>query len=55
MYYLNAGVLADRLERAAAAVAFYEQFLTRYNEQTVLVDTPIDGIRNRLTYLRARL
>ncbi len=55
MYYLNAGVLADRLERAAAAVAFYEQFLTRYGEQTVLVDTPIDGIRNRLTYLRARL
>ncbi len=55
MYYLNAGVLADRLERAAAAVAFYEQFLTRYGEQTVLVDTPIDGIRDRLTYLRARL
>ena len=55
LYYLNAGVLADRLNRAAAAVAFYEQFLNRYSAEVVFVDTSIDGIRNRLKYLRDRL
>ena len=55
MYYLNAGVLADRLNRSSAAVAFYERFLTLYGEQTVFVDTPVEGIRSRLSYLRARL
>ncbi len=55
MYYLNAGVLADRLNRASVAVAFYEQFLNRYSAESVFVDTPIDGIRDRLKYLRDRL
>ncbi|MEQ9448593.1 MAG: tetratricopeptide repeat protein, partial [Rhodospirillaceae bacterium] len=49
-YYLNAGILADRLNRKAAAVAFYEQFLERYAEQSIAIDTPIDNIRDRLNY-----
>lgn len=55
MYYLNAGVLADRLNRGAAALTYYEQFLTRFQANPVLVDTSIDGVRNRVRYLRARL
>ena len=55
MYYLNAGVLADRLNRPSAAVAYYQQFLELIERRPTLVDTPIDGIRNRLRHLQARL
>lgn len=55
MYYLNAGVLADRLNRNAAAVAYYEEFLARFRLEAVLVDTSIDGVRDRVRYLRAKL
>jgi tetratricopeptide (TPR) repeat protein len=55
MYYLNAGVLADRLNKTAVAVAYYEQFLALFQQRPILVDTPIDGVRDRLRHLRARL
>ncbi len=55
MYYLNAGVLADRLNRGADALGYYEEFLARFQMNPVLVDTSIDGVRNRVRYLRARL
>jgi len=55
MYYLNAAVLADRLNRREAALSFYEQFLVLFDRQPVLVDTPIDGVRDRVRYLRAQL
>lgn len=54
MYYLNAGVLADRLNKTAAALAYYEQFLALFAQRPVLVDTPLDGVRDRVRYLRAR-
>jgi len=55
MYHLNAGVLADRLNRPAAALAYYEQFLSMFEQRPVIVDTSIDGVRSRVRYLRARL
>jgi tetratricopeptide (TPR) repeat protein len=55
MYYLNAGVLADRLNNKSAAATYYEQFLTLFDQRPVLVDTPVDGVRNRLRYLKANL
>ncbi|MGE4062451.1 MAG: tetratricopeptide repeat protein [Rhodospirillaceae bacterium] len=54
-YYLNAGVLADKLSRPAAAVQFYERFLELFERQPVLVDTSVDGIRERARFLRAKL
>jgi len=54
-YQLNAGVLADKLNRPAAAVQFYEQFLTLFERGPMLVDTSIDGVRERVRFLRARL
>jgi len=54
MYYLNAGVLADRLNRKAAALAYYEQFLTLFEQRPILADTEVTGIRDRVRYLRAR-
>jgi len=54
-YQLNAGVLADRLNHPAAAVQHYERFLALFMRQPTFVDTPIDGIRERVKYLRARL
>jgi tetratricopeptide (TPR) repeat protein len=55
MYQLNAAVLADRLNRPAAALVYYEEFLAQFDRQPMLVDTQIDGVRNRVRYLRARL
>jgi tetratricopeptide (TPR) repeat protein len=55
MYYLNAGVLADRLNKRSAALAYYEQFLALFTQQPVAVDTSVDGIRSRVKYLRAQL
>lgn len=54
-YQLNAGVLADRLNQRAAAVEHYERFLALFIRQPTYVDTPVDGIRERVKYLRARL
>lgn len=54
-YQLNAGVLADKLNRTAAAVQHYEQFMLLFARNPVLVDTPIDGIRQRAVFLRTRL
>lgn len=55
MYYLNAGIMADRLNRGTAALGYYEEFLARFQLNPVMVDTSIDGVRNRVRYLRARL
>ncbi len=55
MYHLNAGILADRLNRPAAALAYYEQFLNLFEQRPVMVETPIEGVRERVRYLRARL
>jgi tetratricopeptide (TPR) repeat protein len=55
MYHLNAGVLADRLNKPAVAVRYYEQFLALLGNQAALVDTSIDGVKQRLRFLRARL
>ncbi|MCC6914370.1 MAG: hypothetical protein IT566_11765 [Rhodospirillaceae bacterium] len=54
-YQLNAAVLADRLNHRAAAVQHYERFLALFTRQPTFVDTPVDGIRERVKYLRARL
>jgi hypothetical protein len=53
MYHLNAGVLADRLKRTADAVTAYAEFLRIFDASPVITDTPVDGIRQRLRYLRA--
>ncbi len=55
MYQLNAGVLADRLNQRSVAVKFYEQFLALFDRQPIILDTPVDGVRSRLRFLRARL
>ena len=55
MYYLNAGVLADRLNRPAVAIGYYEQFLVLFQQRPTLVDTPINGVRDRVRHLRAQL
>lgn len=54
-YHLNAGVLADKLNRPAAALQFYERFLTLFAQGPILVDTSVDGVRERVRFLRARL
>lgn len=54
-YQLNAGVLADKLNRPAAAVQFYEQFLSLFQRQPSLVDVSLDSVRDRVKFLRARL
>lgn len=54
-YMLNAGVLADKLNRPAAAVQFYERFLELHARRPLHADTPVDGVRDRLSFLRARL
>jgi tetratricopeptide (TPR) repeat protein len=55
MYHLNAGVLADRLKRNQIAVAAYDEFLRIFDENPVITDTPVDGIRQRSRYLKAML
>jgi tetratricopeptide (TPR) repeat protein len=54
-HYLNAAVLADKLNKPAAALQFYEQFLTLYGRRPVLIDTSIDGVRERVKFLRTKL
>jgi tetratricopeptide (TPR) repeat protein len=55
MYHLNAGVLADRLKRGEDAVLAYNEFLRIFDQNPVITDTPVDGIRERVRYLRAML
>jgi hypothetical protein len=38
-----------------AAVTYYEQFLTMFERRPTLLETPIEGIRDRVRHLRARL
>lgn len=54
-YYLNAGVLADKLDRPAAAVQYYENFLALFPRHPTIIDASADGVRDRLKFLRARL
>lgn len=54
-YQLNAGVLADKLNRTAAAVQFYERFLATIERYSIPLDAPIDNVRQRVKFLRARL
>lgn len=54
-YYLNAGVLADKLNKRTEAVRLYEQFLMFFERQPIFVDTSVDGVRDRVKFLRARL
>lgn len=54
-YSLNAAVIADRLNRPAAAVGYYEQFLDLFERQPVFVDTSVDGVRERVRFLRTKL
>lgn len=55
LYHLNAGVLADRLNRSGQALAYYVEFIRLFEMQPVFIDTPVDGVRQRARYLRARL
>jgi tetratricopeptide (TPR) repeat protein len=55
VYQLNAGVLADRLNRKAQAVGYYTQFLELFAKNPVYVDASIDDIRNRARHLSASL
>ncbi|NKB44850.1 MAG: tetratricopeptide repeat protein [Alphaproteobacteria bacterium] len=55
LYHLNAGVLADRLDRPGQAVAYYGEFIRLFELQPVFIDTSVDGVRERARYLRARL
>lgn len=55
MYNLNAAILADRLKRPAVAVRYYDDFLDIFDHNPVILETPVDGIRNRARYLRARI
>jgi tetratricopeptide (TPR) repeat protein len=52
MYHLNAGILADRLKRNQVATAAYDEFLRIFDENPVITDTPVDGIRQRSRYLK---
>jgi len=52
MYHLNAGVLSDRLKRSQDAIVSYAEFLRIFDENPVITDTPVDGIRDRVRYLR---
>lgn len=55
IYHLNAGVLSDRLNRPRLALGYYSEFIRLFELQPILLDTPVDGIRDRARYLRARL
>jgi tetratricopeptide (TPR) repeat protein len=55
MYHLNAGILADRLQRTSDAVGGYVEFLRIFEQNPVIVDTPVDSIRERVKYLRATM
>jgi tetratricopeptide (TPR) repeat protein len=55
MYTLNAAILADRLKQTAIAVKYYDDFLAQFERRPIVMETSIDGIRDRLRYLRARL
>lgn len=54
-YYLNAGVIADKLNQPAAAIQFYEQFLSMFERRPTYLDASVDGVRDRVRFLRAKL
>ncbi len=54
-YYLNAGVIADKLDQPAAAVQFYEQFISMFERRPTYLDASVDGVRDRIRFLRAKL
>ncbi|MDX2144081.1 MAG: transglycosylase SLT domain-containing protein [Rhodospirillaceae bacterium] len=55
MYHLNAGILADRLKQTQNAALAYAEFLRIFDANPVITDTPVDGIRDRLRYLKAMM
>ncbi len=54
MYALNTAILADRLKRPAVAVRYYDDFLEMFDRKPAAIDASVDGIRNRVRYLRTR-
>ena len=54
-YQLNSGILADRLGRSATALGYYETFMDLYRRNPIIVETSVDGVQDRITYLRTRL
>lgn len=55
MYHLNVGILSDRLKRTNDAVVGYAEFLRIFEQNPVITDTPVDGIRDRVRYLQATM
>ncbi|MEQ9446702.1 MAG: transglycosylase SLT domain-containing protein [Rhodospirillaceae bacterium] len=55
LYHLNAGVLADRLNRPTQAVAYYGEFIRLFELQPIFIETSVDGVRARARYLRAQM
>jgi tetratricopeptide (TPR) repeat protein len=54
-YRLNAAIAADRLKRTTLAVRYYNDFLDMMDRQPgVIVQASLDGIRDRVQFLRAR-
>ena len=54
-YHLNAAIIADRLQRTGEAVAYYDRFIAVYRRNPILVETSVDGIEDRVRYLRTLL
>lgn len=55
MYHLNAAVLSDRLKQTQNAIASYGEFLRIFDENPIITDTPVNGIRERVRYLRTMM
>ncbi|MDX2225059.1 MAG: transglycosylase SLT domain-containing protein [Rhodospirillaceae bacterium] len=51
-YHLNAAILADRLRRPGSAIVHYDEFLRIYAENPTLIDASIDGVRERVRFLK---
>ena len=55
MYHLNAGIVADRLKRTEDAMTGYLEFLRIFELNPIITDAPVDGIRDRVRYLKAAM
>lgn len=53
--YLNAGVIADKLNQPTTAVRYYEQFLSLFDRQPLLIDAPAASVRERVRFLRTKI